>query len=45
MCYDHDIIKGEFSNARVYDLTNHPQTLDPTKIEKACLNKLNALVR
>jgi hypothetical protein len=29
MHYDHDVIIGEFSNARLYDLTNYPLTLDP----------------
>ena len=29
MYYDHDIIIGDFSNAKIYDLTNYPLTLDP----------------
>ncbi len=30
MFYDHDVIRGDFSNARVYDLTSYPLTIDPS---------------
>lgn len=30
MHYDHDKIYARFSDARAYDLTNYPFTIDPT---------------
>jgi hypothetical protein len=38
MHYDHDVIIGDFSNARLYDLTNYPLTLDPSVQPKARLS-------
>ena len=38
MHYDHDVIRGDFSNARLYDLTCYPLTIDPTNQQKASLS-------
>lgn len=37
MHFDHDVIHGDFENARVYDLTNYPSTIDPETAPKGCL--------
>lgn len=38
MFYDHDIMNGDFDNARVFDLTGYPFTDDPRKTSKASLH-------
>ena len=45
MFYDHDVIDGTFGNVKVYDLTDYPHTLDPTKVEKASLRSFDNLKR
>jgi hypothetical protein len=42
MHYDHDVIIGDFTDAKVFDLTNYPLTLDPSKTKKASLKDINA---
>ena len=31
MLYDHDLIKGQMGSLQIFDNTNYPMTLDPTK--------------
>jgi hypothetical protein len=45
MYYDHDVMEGDFDNAFIYDLTNYPKTIVPSKEEKASIYKRNELVR
>jgi hypothetical protein len=45
MFYDHDIIFGDCSNARAFDLTNYPKTFDPAKTPKASLKHLDKFSR
>ena len=32
MFYDHDIFEGEMGDFKIYDHTNFPNTLDPTRV-------------
>ena len=41
MHYDHDIISGNLENARVFDLTGYPLTINPEKAHKLSLSKLD----
>ena len=45
MFYDHDEMDGSFGNARVYDLTNYPKTLDPSIALPASLHNIDTLER
>jgi hypothetical protein len=45
MHYDHDVMVGVFSNARLYDLTNYPFTYDPSKTRRASLQDQETLTR
>lgn len=45
MYYDHDVMTGEFSNAKMFDLTNYPFTHDPSKTEKASLERCDSFQR
>jgi hypothetical protein len=41
MHYDHDVIYGDISNAKAYDLTNYPITIDPSKAIKGSLKSID----
>ena len=45
MFYDHDIIEGSFNQAKVFDLTQYPKTINPMESPKASLNKLSTYVK
>ena len=45
MHFDHDVIRGDFENARVYDLTNYPNTIDPETAPKGCLKDIDSYKR
>ena len=30
MCFDHDILKADFTNVQIFDCTRDPKTIDPT---------------
>jgi hypothetical protein len=29
MCFDHDILKADFTNVQIFDCTRYPKTIDP----------------
>lgn len=45
MHYDHDFMSGDFGNARIFDLTNYPMTIDPAKAAKGSLRTADKLIR
>ena len=45
MMYDHDIMEGNFGKVKLFDLTNYPHTIIPSKVDKASLHKLSNLVK
>ena len=45
MHYDHDYMMANFLNARVYDLTNYPFTINPESAPKASLSNVDTFSR
>ena len=45
MHYDHDVMVGDFSNAKIFDLTNYPFTNDPSHTQKASLQNVESFSR
>ena len=45
MHYDHDVMVGDFSNARAFDLTSYPFTQDPRVTKRASLADIDSYRR